>query len=276
MTHTDIEFAFECTDSEGWVGETRETFSAFLEYDPDGCFVAEENGRNVGMCVATKYNNNGFIGELVVIREMRGCGFGRRLFERSMSYLKEQNIENVFLDADLEAVPIYEKSGFKKICKSLRFVGRVAGERSELVQATEPGDIGAICKIDCELFGDDRSFFLRRRYSLFPALFQVLKIDGEIRGYISAHPGNGLISVGPWASIDKEATPIALLKSLSIETGDSPLRIGVLENNSLAVGMIASIDSFEETGYCWRMVSGSSDKLGMSDNLYSIGSGAKG
>jgi hypothetical protein len=107
-------------------------------------------------------------------------------------------------------------------------------------------------------------------------LFQVLKIENKIYGYISAQPGNGVVSIGPWVMLDDTVSPLTLLKSLAFEVGDTLLRIGILENNSKAIETVKSIDSFEETEYCWRMALGSSNELGMSDHLYAIGSAAKG
>jgi GNAT superfamily N-acetyltransferase len=276
MRDSDIEFAFECTNSEGWLSETRETFRAFLEYDPEGCFIAERKGRNIGICIATKYESNGFLGELIVIKEERGKGFGRRLLEHSVQYLKAHPIHNVFLDGDLGAVGMYEKLGFRRVCKSFRFIGRLEGEGGRSIQPVKSEDIETICQIDKELFGDDRSFFLRRRIALFPNLFKVLKIDDEICGYISGQPGNGLTSVGPWALTRNVTSPLELLASLSNEIGDGLMRIGILERNSEAAGLMRSIPTFEEREYCWRMVMGSSAELGMNDSLLAVGSAAKG
>ncbi len=46
--------------------------------------------------------------------------------------------------------------------------------------------------------------------------------------------------------------------------------------NSEAAELMRSISTFEETEYCWRTALGSSDKLGTNNNVYAIGSAAKG
>ncbi len=276
MTEDDLAFAFECTSSEGWQGETIETFRALLRHDPRGCFIAESSGTRIGICIATKYRNNGFIGELVVIKEMRGIGAGRALFDHSISYLQEQNLKNIFLDGDIGAVHIYKKSGFRKVCRSLRFNGQIKGEPGGSVKVAVPGDLEAVCNIDEQLFGDDRSFFLKYRYSMFPELLHVAEVKGEICGYIQAQPGNGVLSVGPWAVINRAISPLVLLKSLSHHVGDVTMRIGVLEANTDAVELMRSVSSFEEREYSWRMVLGQSENLGTSKSLYATGSAAKG
>jgi predicted GNAT family N-acyltransferase len=276
MTVDDTDFAFECTNNEGWQGTTKDTFVEHLAYDADGCFVAERNGKKVGICVATRYKETGFIGMLIVIGNERGKGYGTALFRKSIQYLNENNIRNIYLDGDLDAVPIYEKYGFRKVCKSLRFTGRIKARHSDLIRQAAERDISKICELDSALFSDDRSFFLRRRHSLFPNLFHVAEVDNRIAGYITAHQGNGLIAVGPWAVTGESIPAAALLESLAAETGDSEMRVGVLESNRRASDLMRSAGTFNEQTYSWRMVLGDSDSLGVHNDLFAIGSGAKG
>lgn len=276
MNHSDIEFAYHCTSKEGWVSETKEVFESFLSFNPEGCFIAEKDSKKIGICVATPYQTNGFIGELVIIKEMRGQGYGSKLFEHTNQYLKSNGIQNIYLDADLDAVPIYEKYGFRKITKSLRFVGKIKGKNNPLVQKATPDDLIKICDLDAQAFGDDRGFFLRRRYELFPNLCFVSKIENSITGYIFGRPGIDVISVVPLAVLSDGITPNKLIETFAIELHNHNLRIGVLDSNIKAVGFFKSIQSLEEEVPCWRMVLGPSEKLGLSEKLYSIGSGAKG
>lgn len=276
MKTSDVAFAYECTRLEGWLSETKEVFKAFIDYNAGSCFVAAHDGKRIGTCIATKYEHNGFIGELIILEAMRGKGFGKRLFKHSIEYLQTNGIDNIFLDGELDAVPFYEKLGFRRVCKSLRFLGVLEGEESSVVRKTSHEDIDSICEIDRALFGDDREFFLKRRLSLYPDLFFLLERGHQIRGYITAQPGNDVISVGPWASRDSVHEAGMLLKHLAYSVKDIPLRIGVLEANSDAVELITSFHSLDEKEACWRMAMGSSDRLGMSNDLYAIGAPAKG
>ena len=115
MTDTDVDYAAAVVAMDGWLGETRSVFEGFLEKDPCGCFIADHDERPVGMCIATTYRACGFIGELVVEKKLRGRGFGKQLFEKSIEYLESSGARSIYLDADLDAVPFYEKNGFRKI-----------------------------------------------------------------------------------------------------------------------------------------------------------------
>ena len=276
MHFSDIEFAYQCTRGEGWVGETEDKFESLLSFNPGGCFVAEKDAQKIGICVATKYRTNGFIGELVVVKEMRHQGYGSRLFEHAIKYLRSNCIQNIYLDADLDAVSLYEKYGFRKVTRSLRFVGKLSGKNNSLVQQATHNDIENICKIDTQLFADDRSYFLRRRYQTFPNLCLVSKTNRTISGYILGRPGINVISVVPMAVLNDNVDPLELLEAFAHQVQNRPLRIGVLENNIKAAALFRSIRTLEEKEYCWRMLLGDSDKLGSSEKLYTIGSGAKG
>jgi len=276
MNLSDIEFAYHCTSSEGWASETKEVFDSLLSFNPDGCFVAEKDSKRIGICVATQYQKNAFIGELVIIKEMRDRGYGSKLFKHTIQYVKSNGIQNIYLDGDLDAVQIYEKYGFRKITKSLRFVGKIKGKYSPLVQRATWGDLDKICDIDINLFGDDRSFFLRRWYELFPNLCLVSKTENAITGYIFGRPGIDVISVAPFAVLSDRINPIELLETFAFEAHNHNLSIGFLEINIKAVGFFKSIQSLEERVPCWRMVLGQSERLGLNEKLYSIGSAAKG
>jgi len=274
MEPADIEFALECTQNEGWAGETREDFESFMLHDNRGCFVAQENNRRIGICVATAYQENGFIGELIVINEMRGKGYGKKLFDHSVNYLISKGLNNIYLDGDLDAVPIYEKSGFRKICKSLRFTGKPKAKFHPYVKTANNSDIEKICEIDKMCFGDDRSFFLKRKYKLYPEFCLVIKHDNAIMGYIMAKPGVNVLSVGPFTNNDPVPVSV-LLESLATRARNQIFRIGILEHSGY-IDAVRTLPEFTEQTPCWRMVYGKSDRLGIGPGLVAIGSAASG
>lgn len=276
MHGSDLDFAARCTAAEGWAGETREVFEGFLSYDPRGCFIAEEKNKRIGLCIATSYGESGFIGELIVIQEERGRGVGSRLLNHSIRYLRRRGAKNIFLDGDLAAVPLYEKNGFRKICRSLRFKGKIQGREHQGLRPISNYDLDAICSIDRKAFGADRRFFIERQVLLYPTLCKVLEYDGEIAGFILGQPGMNSISVGPWIVQSNVKQPSALLESLAAETDQLDLRIGVLESNTKAVEAMKSFTSLKHQEPSWRMVLGPSGSLGQSFESYAIGSAATG
>ncbi len=275
MSEADIDFASGLVHAAGWASESMDSFAAFLAHDAGGCFIAEAGGEKAGVCIATKYERHGFIGELVVSRHLRLLGIGQILFQKALDYLLAAGLESVCLDGDLNAVSFYEQMGFRKVCRSLRFRGKFKGKKHAHVRYLRPEELDRLCELDAEFFGDDRSFFLRRRLESFPRNCLVAERDGEMRGWIMARPGDNLLAVGPWAALEpEEAAP--LLEHLASEHGTEALRVGVLDRNAEASRLLRSWPGFQEGIHSWRMVRGPSSRLGDHPALYAIGSGAKG
>jgi ribosomal protein S18 acetylase RimI-like enzyme len=249
--------------------------AGFLVYDSSGCFVAQADGRPIGICVATDYGESGFIGELIVVKDMRGRGVGRRLLEHAIEYLHKRGAQNVLLDGDPDAIPLYERVGFRKVCRSLRFTGTIQGRVHPHVRAMKVADLDAIGVMDRKAFGADRRFFLERAFSLYPELGKVIEFDGTLAGFIVGRRGRGVVSAGPWVVQPGLEHPGDLLENLAVEASDS-LRVGILETNSEAVATIRRYGFVEHPDPPWRMVLGPSEQLASSNQLYAIGSASKG
>jgi len=276
MRFSDIEFAAACTALEGWASETREVFEVFFAHDPGGCLIAEMGGERLGICVATLYGESGFVGELIVKQEMRGCGIGRQLLEHAIGYLHRQGARNVLLDGVRAAVPLYERVGFRKLCRSLRFTGKMPGRSHPQVQRMRLEHLQAVCEIDREAFGADRGFFLKRHLARYPELCQVLEQGGEVAGFIMGRRADDLVCAGPWVVRCGVQQPQQLLESLAVEADGRVLWVGVLEANAAAAALVRSYGMAERPEPPWRMLLGSSGHLGASHQCYAIGSAAMG
>jgi ribosomal protein S18 acetylase RimI-like enzyme len=312
---TELDFAAECTEREGWASETRAEFEGFYAHDSSGCLIAERAGGPIGIAVATSYGAYGFVGEIIVAPEERGRGLGRILLDRAIEYLRGRGAESIYLDGVIAAVPLYERAGFRRICRSLRFVreadeggtawvgaagsgiletvkagtagvGRnvgvagaadqpAVGERS-LVRAMRSSDLETVCALDFQAFGADRSFFLSRRLLLYPELCWVSEENGKLNGFLMGRRGRSIVSAGPWLALAGAGSPRVMIGALVAATEGTKVQVGVLETNPKAVEVIRSMGLGERPSPPWRMVLGPSERLGSSDQLYAIGSAAKG
>jgi ribosomal protein S18 acetylase RimI-like enzyme len=66
---------------------TRTNVLALREKDPDGCFVAEQDGRVVGIIFSRTWGSVGWFGTFAVLPEYQGQGIGKQLVAASLDYL---------------------------------------------------------------------------------------------------------------------------------------------------------------------------------------------
>jgi len=276
MQAEELAFAAACTAAEGWFSEDLTFLQGLYRHDPAGCLLAELNGEPLGVCVATPYVENGFIGELIVLPHGRGAGIGATLLQTAMKHLQERGARTIYLDGVLKAVGLYERNGFRKICRSIRFSGTLPGKQHPNVRPMQVDDLPAVLSLDRQAFGDERGFFLKRRFELFPELCQVM-LDGEkLSGFILGKRGTNWVSAGPWVVTEDAQHPIRLLESLAAQTADLPVSLGVLETNHSALSLLRASGFIEHPDSPWRMALGVSSSLGASPLCYAVGSAAKG
>jgi ribosomal protein S18 acetylase RimI-like enzyme len=277
MQPSDLDFAASCTAAEGWRSETRPVFEGYLTYDPAGCLVAEMAGERVGICVATSYGPYGFVGELIVFKEWRGRGVGRQLLESAVENLRRRGAASIFLDGVPAAIPLYERVGFRRVCRSMRFAGTLHGQRYPRVRPMRDDDLGAVGRLDRAAFGADRRFFLERRLSLQAGLCRVLEDGGQIAGFIMGRRIDDFVWIGPWVVRPGVERPGDLLESLAAEAGrEVNLGLGVLETAVEALATVRSFGFAARLDPPWRMVLGPSAQLGAAPGCFAIGSAAKG
>ncbi len=276
MAHGDLDFVDEMIAAVDWQSQNRPVFEAFLENDPAGCFIAEQDGRPVGTAVGTPYGECGFIGEVIVREEQRGKGIGKLLMKHTIAYLHGCGVRSIFLDGVVKAVPLYERLGFNRICPSLRFAGRVQPKAHSHIRPLTATDLPGIFAMDRTSFGADRSFFLRKRFEEHPDLAFLYEEKGLPAGYILGRRYGDAVAIGPWLASEVVANPLDMLAALAGSTASAMLNLGVLECNALAVKLL------EDAGFTladdppWRMVLGRNTGLGQSTTCFAIGSPAKG
>lgn len=95
--------------------DSREGIARYLARNPETCFVAEEDGRIVGVILAGHDGRRGFIHHTAVAEDCRGRGIGRALTEEALNALKACGIHKVALVAftrNETGNAFWEKMGF--------------------------------------------------------------------------------------------------------------------------------------------------------------------
>jgi ribosomal protein S18 acetylase RimI-like enzyme len=113
MKRADLPFAQSLSRDAGW-NQTADDWLRFLNYQPDGCFVAEWHDLPAGTVTTTVYGKRlAWIGMLLVAPEHRGRGIGTALLEHAIRHLRTAGVPCIKLDATPQGQPIYERIGFK-------------------------------------------------------------------------------------------------------------------------------------------------------------------
>ena len=95
---------------------TRRNVLALLEKDPEGCFVAEDDGRVVGLIFSRTWGGVGWFGTFAVLPECQGRGIGKRLIAASLEYLRWDTDRVIGLETMPESpynLGLYLRQGFQ-------------------------------------------------------------------------------------------------------------------------------------------------------------------
>jgi ribosomal protein S18 acetylase RimI-like enzyme len=273
----DIDFAFDMTSREKWHIESKIELHLFYEYDRQGCFIAEVDGEKAGICIATAYTKNGFIGELIVSPKFRKNGIGTALMQKAIHFLQFKNVQNIYLDGVVNAIPLYKKLGFHEIYRSLRLFGDIEPSISPSVSDISEQDLPEILNIDRNCFNEDRGFFLIKRFTNYPHLCFKLSINQSIQAYLFGREGNGgWISAGPIVSLAGPNDAIQLLKSFQERIGYQPFSMGILEKQKELIYLLIQCGLKPNPDPPIRMVLGSECNIFEDERCLVIGSPAKG
>ncbi|MDF2959371.1 MAG: putative acetyltransferase, partial [Paenibacillus sp.] len=137
LTEDDIPFAMELKNIAGW-NQVEADWQGYLELEPEGCFLAEVNGRKAGTATAIRYGTKaGWIGMVLVHPDLRRYGIGKALLNRTIDYLKGLGVECIKLDATPMGKTVYVPLGFTDEYELERYQG-VAGLTGIAVRGTAP------------------------------------------------------------------------------------------------------------------------------------------
>jgi predicted N-acetyltransferase YhbS len=276
MTRADLDFAAACTQAEGWASETKSEIEALFAHSPSGCFIAEVDRRRVGMCIATAYAGWGFIGELIVLPEVRQRGLGARLLAQASDYLSQGGARAILLDSVPRAMPLYQRAGFKPLCRSLRLRGTPRPRTASTIRCMTEGDLATVLQLDSQAFGGDRSHFIRLRMARHGDLCLVQVAAGRVEGYLLGRMGRGVVTAGPWYARQPGGASPALLEALADRAAGLPLAIGILETSRAAQALAREAGLHELPDPPMRMLAGPAGEWPCDPRLLAIGSPAKG
>lgn len=159
-----------------------------------GAVALDDQGRVTGTILVTPYGADcAMINMVIVDRNARGMGLGRRLMEQAFALAEDRPLRLV---ATTDGMPLYQKLGFAPSGTILQHQGNVAALGApDSVEAASADDLPAIKAMDRGAYGADRE-------ALIDALaergqFAVIRRNGAIQAYAAIRPfGRGEV-IGP-------------------------------------------------------------------------------
>ncbi len=121
--------------------------------------ILKDGERCLGFVTAVAYEKTGWIGNLIVPRQLRGNGLGRTLFEYALDRLVAAGIRSAWLTASEMGAPLYRKYGFRDV----GFVERWSALPAPAATTTAPaaGVSSSIHQFDRRAWGESRELLLK-------------------------------------------------------------------------------------------------------------------
>lgn len=229
----DLDLFLDWAAREGW-NPGLDDATAFFAADPDGYWVAEEDGQVVATLSLVRYGAHyAFLGFYITHPDYRGQGIGLRLWQ---SVLPEAAGRTIGLDGVPEAQDIYAKSGFVYAHANIRYGGEVKCSEppgTELVSVS-PVHMPLLVDYDARFHPARREDFLREwlkprdgRQSVALIRNAGIAAYGTIRACREGH------RIGPLLA-DTETGADLVFRKLVAGIGGGPVFLDVPEPNAAA------------------------------------------
>lgn len=209
MTFTDLGLGLRLRQQAGW-NQTPADWARFLTLQPDGCFVAEEDGTPGGTVTTCVFGPVAWIGMMLVEESRRGRGLGKALMEHALGFLTSRNVQSVRLDATRMGEPLYRKLGFVPQYPLGRFGGEPEGHDPPAgVERGTVEDRLPAARLDRMVTGTDRSRLVGVLFEENPEQMRVVRRGGAVVGFLTARRGARAWQIGPCVAT-AEAGPLLL------------------------------------------------------------------
>lgn len=278
METADAPFAMELKNLAGW-NQTARDWLGYLEFAPDGCFVAEVAGARVGTATTIAYGQTcGWIGMVLVHPDARRGGLGTRLLRHAIAHLQACGVSCVKLDATPMGKKVYVPMGFRDEYELSRYEGIApAGDEATAatVQFFTEGDLAEVTAFDTIAFGSERGSVLRSMSRRNLAYCFVARDTAQrVSGYLIARDGQNAVQIGPWIAREA-AVADDLLRAFFRRVSGRRVFVDVPHPNAAARSLVSGSGFTVQRGFT-RMFLGENRHPGNPLQVFGTSSAEKG
>jgi ribosomal protein S18 acetylase RimI-like enzyme len=209
----------------------------YRKIQPDGWFLASQDGTPVGLVGTTNYAAFAYVGMMAVHPRAQRQGVGLALMRHLLAWLDKQRVPSVLLDASPAGQPLYEKLGFvayNPVYVFQRRGGSPCHDRPPQVQAVSVRDLDELVQYDADVFGAARGRVLHALLTTFPERAFMLRGEGgQMMGYVIAQESR----IGPWVMRRSHDAETLLRAALSLPYAGT-VSVVVPEVNQEAVELL--------------------------------------
>src|SRR5262245_45219143 len=209
MRPAEIAIAADWAAAEGWNPGLADA-ACFATVDPEGFFVGELAGEPAATISCVNYDARfSFLGFYIVRPDLRGRGFGLRIWKQAMAHA---GARIVGLDGVVAQQDNYKKSGFRLAYPNIRYGGSVAPAASSPTDIVALADVpfGAIETDDATVFPAPRTAFLRAWLGAPGHVGRALVRDGKLAAWGVIRPCPVGRKIGPLVADDRAAAEAVL------------------------------------------------------------------
>jgi GNAT superfamily N-acetyltransferase len=239
MAPDDVALAVDWAAQEGWNPGLADA-ACFAAVDPAGFLVGEHQGKPAATISVVNYDDAfAFLGFYIVRPDLRGRGFGLRLWQAGIAHAGARTIG---LDGVVAQQGNYRKSGFALAHNNVRYGGVPAGvgPGAATVSLAEV-PFGLVARDDTRVFPADRAAFLRTWIDAPGHVGRALVRDGELAAWGVIRPCRRGRKIGPLVASSRAAAEAILAALIGDDVGEVFLDVPQVNGEAVALARAAGL-----------------------------------